>query len=91
MANHTATQKSLRKNARRQFRHKSEKSAMRTLIKQVRTAVNSNNKDEARMVLRKAISALDTAAKKHVIHPRNASRRKARLMHLVDTMNASAE
>ena len=36
--------------------------------------------EEAELAVRKAAAALDKAAKKGVIHPNNAARRKSRLM-----------
>jgi small subunit ribosomal protein S20 len=36
--------------------------------------------EEAQEVVQRAISALDKAAQKGVIHPNNAARRKSRLM-----------
>jgi len=86
MPNHKSTEKSLRQNARRQERNIATKSKIRTLTKKVRKAVEAKDKEQARNHLRMAVSAIDTAAKKHVIHPSSASRRKSRLMHLVDTL-----
>ncbi|HOJ60386.1 MAG TPA: 30S ribosomal protein S20 [bacterium] len=84
MPNHKSTEKSLRKSVKLRQRNVSAKSRIRTLIKKVRLSVEQKNLDASREMLRQAVSALDTAAKKHIIHPRNASRRKARLMRLVD-------
>ena len=74
----------MRKSVKLRQRNVSAKSRIRTLIKKVRLSVEQKNLDASREMLRQAVSALDTAAKKHIIHPRNASRRKARLMRLVD-------
>ena len=84
MPNHKSTEKSLRKSVKLRQRNVSTKSRIRTLIKKVRMSVEQKKLDESREILRQAVSALDTAAKKNIIHPRNASRRKARLMRLVD-------
>ncbi|MGI6457555.1 MAG: 30S ribosomal protein S20 [bacterium] len=90
MPNHDATKKSLRKDTTRRLRNRAQKSKVRTLIKSVRQTVESKNQELALQQLKAAISSLDTAAKKRVIHPRNASRRKARLMRLVNTLENSA-
>lgn len=90
MPNHDSARKSLRKNEKRQARNISEKSRIRTLVKKVRTAATNKNLDEATVQLRSAVSALDTAAKKHVIHPRNAARKKSRLMHLISKLEKSS-
>jgi small subunit ribosomal protein S20 len=81
----------LRKDARRRQRNIAEKSRVKTLVKKVRAAVSENNADEAVSRVRMAISALDTAAKKRVIHPRNAARKKSRLMHLINKMQQTTE
>lgn len=90
MPNHDSTRKSLKKNEKRHLRNVSEKSKIRTLVKKVRTAATDKDVDSAKSGLLAAVSALDKAAKKHVIHPRNASRRKSRLMHLVATLEKKA-
>ncbi len=87
MPNHTATSKSLRKNAKREAQNVQQKSRLRTLVKKVKVSVKSKNVDEAQANLKAAISALDTAAKKHVIHPNNAARHKSQLMKQVDALS----
>ena len=86
MPNHKATEKSLRQNVRRQKSNVSVKSKIRTLVKKVRTAVSEKRVEEVKDRLQTAVSALDTAAKRHIIHPRNAARRKSRLMRLVNSI-----
>jgi small subunit ribosomal protein S20 len=86
MPNHSNAEKSIRKDKKRYARNVAEKSRMRTLIKKVRLSVAEKKTDEVMDHLRLAVSALDTAAKKHVIHPSNASRKKSRLMRLVANM-----
>lgn len=80
MPNHSSAAKRLRQDFKRRIKNRAEKSRVRTLIKHVRNALKSQNLAEAKERVRLASSALDTAAKKHVIHPNNAARRKARLM-----------
>lgn len=86
MPNHRATAKSLRQNEKRQIRNVATKSKIRTLIKKVRGAVKQNNPDEARNYMQSAVSELDTAAKKKIIHANNAARHKSRLMQLVSSI-----
>ncbi len=90
MPNHKSTYKSLRKNSKRRERNVATKSRIRTLTKKVRQAVTDNNQELASERLRSAVSALDTAAKKHVIHPRHAARRKSRLSRLVHSAKTSS-
>ncbi|MDX9753251.1 MAG: 30S ribosomal protein S20 [bacterium] len=86
MPNHSNTEKRLRQDKKRRARNISEKSKIRTLVKKVRTAAAEKKSEEAMDQLRQAVSALDTAAKKNTIHPRNAARKKSRLMRLVASM-----
>lgn len=83
MPNHANTEKRLRQDKKRRARNVSEKSRIRTLVKKVRMAAAEKNSEAAMENLRHAVSALDTAAKKHTLHPRNAARKKSRLMRLV--------
>lgn len=55
------------------------KSSMRTAVKKYETAV-ANNEDNAKELLTEAISNLDKAAAKGLIHKNTASRTKGRLM-----------
>ncbi|MBZ0258670.1 30S ribosomal protein S20 [bacterium] len=87
MPNHKATSKSLRKNVKRQAQNVHEKSRIRTLVKKVKASVKAKNVDEAQAGMRIAVSAIDTAAKKNVIHPNNAARHKSRLMKDVAALN----
>jgi len=46
--------------------------------------------EEAQAAVREAVSALDKAAEKGVIHPNNAARRKSRLMLKLNSATATA-
>ncbi|HEX6506996.1 MAG TPA: 30S ribosomal protein S20 [Chloroflexota bacterium] len=72
---------------KRHARNVAVKSATRTYVKKARTAV-STSAAEAQSDLLAAISALDRAAKKGVIHRNNAARRKSRLMKAFNAANA---
>lgn len=87
MPNHKASEKSLRQDAKRHANNVAAKSRIRTLVKKVRVTVADNQVDAMGDQLKEAVSALDTAAKKHMIHPRNAARRKSRLMKMVAKAN----
>lgn len=88
MPNHKASEKSLRQDTRRHAQNVATKSRIRTLVKKVRNSATDKNIDLANEQMREAISALDTAAKKHVIHPRNAARKKSRLMRLLNKVKS---
>ena len=79
MPNNAAAEKRMRQEQKRRLHNRSIKSLVRTSITKARNAiaVGDENSEEA---VRKAISELDRAAKKGVIHRNNAARRKSRLM-----------
>jgi small subunit ribosomal protein S20 len=79
MANTKSALKRLRTSEKRHQRNRAVKSATRTYVKKARTAI-TQHPAEAQAELVAAISALDKAAKKGVIHRNNAARRKSRLM-----------
>jgi small subunit ribosomal protein S20 len=81
MANTKSALKRIRTSAKRHERNQAVKSATRTFVKKARTAITLDV-TEAQEDLVAAISALDRAAKKGVIHRNNAARRKSRLMKL---------
>jgi small subunit ribosomal protein S20 len=84
LANTKSAIKALRQNEKRRARNRAVRSRMRTYIKKATTAIAT---DEAAVeAVRAAIGELDRAAKKGVIHPNNAARRKSRLMR---KLNAS--
>lgn len=56
------------------------RSRSRTFIANTRELIAEKNLDGAKVEIVKAISALDKAAGKGVIHKNNAARRKSRLM-----------
>ncbi len=78
MANTRSARKAQRQAERRAARNLPIRSAVKTHIKKARTALDQAG-TEAAEVVRDAISALDRAARKGIIHPNNAARHKARL------------
>ena len=79
MANTKSAIKNIKAIEKRHQRNQAVKSATRTYVKKARTAI-TQDPAEAQEDVRAAISALDRAAQKGVIHPNNAARRKSRLM-----------
>ncbi len=79
MANTKSAIKRIKTSAKRHERNQAVKSSTRTFVKRARTAIASNAA-EAQSDILAAVSALDKAAKKGVIHRNNAARRKSRLM-----------
>ncbi|GCF11140.1 30S ribosomal protein S20 [Dictyobacter arantiisoli] len=89
MPNNAAAEKRMRQEERRRAFNRSTKSIVRTQVTKARQAVhasNFNNELSAEAV-RLAVSELDKAAKKGVIHKNNAARRKSRLMKQLNAAN----
>jgi small subunit ribosomal protein S20 len=78
LANIKSQIKRNKQNEKRRLRNRNLRGAARTAIKNANTAMTTG--EEAQASLTTAISALDKAAEKGVIHPKNAARRKSRLM-----------
>lgn len=83
MANTKSAIKRIRVAAKRGVANRVYRSAARTEVKKVRKAISEGAKPEEQLAaLQEAISALDHAAQRGVIHKNNAARRKSRLMKL---------
>lgn len=79
MANTKSAIKRIKVSQKKHQRNVAVKSATRTYVKKARSAI-AQQPAEAQSEVVAAISALDRAAKKGVIHRNNAARRKSRLM-----------
>ena len=75
-----SAEKAARASERKRLRNKSVRSATKTKVTRAEKLISSNEPEPAREAVATAISALDRAAKKGVIHPNTAARRKSRLM-----------
>lgn len=80
MANLASAKKRMRQNVKRRERNRRYRSAARTFIKRSRQLIAQGNLEEAEAAVRQAVSTLDKAARKGIIHPNNAARRKSRIM-----------
>ena len=78
MPNNAAAKKRMRQEQKRRLHNRSIKSLVKTQITKARQAIATDA--EAEEAVRAAVSELDRAAKKGVIHRNNAARRKSRLM-----------
>jgi small subunit ribosomal protein S20 len=89
VANTRSAEKMIRVNERRRVRNRTIKSAVKTYIRNAeRSIVASAEESTANVVV--AISKLDKAASKGILHPRNAARRKSRLMKKLNLSQAAA-
>jgi len=79
LANIKSQIKRNRQNEKRRLNNRNVRGAARTAVSQARAAFDEGAPETKEAIL-KAISALDKAAEKGVIHKNNAARRKGRLM-----------
>ena len=86
-----SAQKQVRVAVRRQLRNKSIRSLCKTNITKAERLIFSGELELAREAVMTAISSLDKAAEKGIIHPNNAARRKSRLMKKLNEVLSSAE
>lgn len=86
MATHKSAEKRDRQNKTHRARNINAKSALRTKVKAVDTAVEGKKKTEAAAALKTAAPALAKAASKGIIHKKNASRKISRLTKKVNAL-----
>lgn len=84
MANIKSQIKRNRQNEKRRLNNRNVRGAARTAVNQARISFDEGAPETKEAVL-KAISAIDKAAEKGVIHKNNAARRKSRLMKRLAT------
>ncbi len=88
MANTKSAIKAIRVAERKHRQNLPIRSGVKTALRKARTAIEQGGGDVAREATVVAVSKLDKAASKGVIHWRNAARRKSRLMR---KLNAATE
>ena len=79
MANHASAEKAARQGERRRLRNRSTRSAIRSQLRKASETLASGTAENPEAILRQAVSTIDRAAKKGVVHPNNAARHKSRL------------
>ncbi len=79
MPNTKSAAKAMRQTKRRTAINLKTKEKFRNAVKKTRKAITAGIKTEAMQSLQSAMSALDKAVKKGVLHKNTASRKKSRL------------
>ena len=75
---------------KRRVRNKSTRSLCKTNVSKAEKLIFSGQMDEAGKAVTTAISALDKAAEKGILHRNNAARRKSRLMKKLNKAQPSS-
>ncbi|HAG27702.1 TPA: 30S ribosomal protein S20 [Patescibacteria group bacterium] len=79
MPNTSSAKKAMRQSRRRQVINLRTKSKYKSAVKATRQDISSGDAAAASENLKKAMSAIDKAVKKNVLHKNTAARRKSRL------------
>ena len=83
MPNSKSAEKRLRQNAVRRERNRAVKSAVKTQVKKVVSAIRDGNVELAETEYRAAAKQFDRAGAHRVIHKNAAARKKSRLQKLI--------
>jgi len=89
LANIKSQIKRNKQNEKRRLRNRVYRGSARIAVREARAALESG--EETREAVLQAVSALDKAAEKGVIHKNNAARRKGRLMKKLAALETKAE
>ncbi len=89
MANIKSQIKRNRQNEKRRLRNRNFRGAARTAVKTAHASLADGTQSSESVMA--AVSALDRAAQKGSIHPRNAARRKSRLMKRLNKAGAAPQ
>jgi small subunit ribosomal protein S20 len=90
LANIKSQIKRNRQNEKRRLRNRYFAGRARTFVRRARAEIAGGEMEDARTATIAAISALDKAAEKGIIHKNNAARRKSRLMKRLAAMENQA-
>jgi small subunit ribosomal protein S20 len=90
LANIQSAIKRARQNEKRRVANRIYRSSSRTRIKSARRLIEAGELEQAELQVSAAISALDRAAQKGIIHKNNAARRKSRLVKMLRSAQADS-
>jgi len=80
LANIKSAIKRNKQNEKRRVHNRVFRGTARTFVQKARLAMDGGEKESSVEAVKLAVSALDKAAEKGIIHKNNAARRKSRLM-----------
>lgn len=85
MANHKSAKKRIRQSEKRRVRNQDTLSKVKTIVRKVNS---SNEKAEADVLLKEAVSFIDKAVSKGRLHKNTAARKKSALTKHVNKLSA---
>ncbi len=86
MPNTKSAGKAMRQSRRRNAINTRTKFKFKSAVKATRVSITAGDKAKSSEDLKKAMSALDKAVKKNVLHKNTASRRKSRLAKAIEKL-----
>ena len=86
MPNIKSSVRRVKTDAERRAKNFAVRSTVKTATRKTLEAINGKQADEAKTLLTTAVSTIDKAAKKGVIHKNAAARKKSRLMKKLNAM-----
>mgnify|MGYP005737081329 CR=1 len=86
MANHASAKKRNRQNIKIRAHNRTQRSAVRTIIKKTRSAIEEGNSELANQLIRQAEKAIAKASSKGLYHKANAARKISRLAKQVNAL-----
>jgi small subunit ribosomal protein S20 len=91
VATHKSAIKRAKQTEARRLRNRARRTKVKTVIKEVRTALENKSVEEAQAALQKAIPVIDQAASKGSLHYRAAARKISRLSKQVHALGAEEQ
>jgi len=88
LANIKSQIKRNKQNEKRRLRNRYARGMTRAALTDARDAIKTGNVEESEAAVSAALSALDKAAQKGILHKNNAARRKSRLMKKLAALKA---
>ena len=87
MANHPSALKRAKQNEVRRLRNASMKSKIKTKVKNYLQVLNTGSQESTSPVMNEAVSLIDRASSKGILHPRTASRKISRLAKKINKLS----
>jgi small subunit ribosomal protein S20 len=84
-----SAKKRVRVSEKQRLRNRSMRSLCKTNITKAEKLIQSGELEAAREAVAEAVSSLDRAAEKGILHPNNSARRKSRLLKKFNEAQAS--
>ncbi|MBS1716102.1 MAG: 30S ribosomal protein S20 [Armatimonadetes bacterium] len=91
MANTKSSKKDLRRTAKRRVRNQEVRASLKTHIKKVKLSATAGKVEETAENLSNALSAIDKAVQRGIIHKNQAARRKSRVAKKANSVKAASE